>query len=370
MAVDAARAHAVFSEALEQPPAQRAGFLDRACAGDQALRERVERLLAAHESAGSFMAPPPPEPTIDLVIPIQEVPGAIIGRYKLLQQIGEGGFGVVFMAEQDFPVRRLVALKIIKLGMDTRQVVARFEAERQALAMMDHPAIAKVLDGGATETGRPYFVMELVKGERITEYCDKNRLTIPQRLDLMMQVCQAVQHAHQKGLIHRDLKPSNILVYKQDDRPVIKVIDFGIAKAMQARLTEKTMFTDFRQMIGTPEYMSPEQSEGDLDIDTRTDIYSLGVLLYELLTGSQQGLRRNAADHPRGRAARSQRTLEHSFRHAAVRRGPARRGTAQTPDARARRAGLDRDEGAGEGPQPSIRDDQRPGHGHPALPAR
>jgi serine/threonine protein kinase/tetratricopeptide (TPR) repeat protein len=210
-----------------------------------------------------------------------------IGPYKLLQQIGEGGFGVVYMAEQETPVRRRVALKIIKLGMDTRQVIGRFEAERQALAMMDHPNIAKVLDAGATSTGRPYFVMELVKGEPITEYCDKHNLSVESRLELFQQTCHAVQHAHQKGIIHRDIKPSNVMITLHDGRPVPKVIDFGIAKATNARLTEKTVFTEYRQFIGTPEYMSPEQAEmSGLDIDTRSDVYSLGVLLYELLTGT------------------------------------------------------------------------------------
>ena len=209
-----------------------------------------------------------------------------IDRYRLLQEIGQGGCGVVYMAEQDEPVRRRVALKVIKLGMDTKQVVARFEAERQALAMMDHPNIAKVLDAGATETGRPYFVMELVRGIRITDYCDQNKLPTVERLKLFTQVCQAIQHAHQKGVIHRDIKPSNVLVTLHDGVPVPKVIDFGIAKATQGRLTDQTLFTAFEQFIGTPVYMSPEQAEmSGLDIDTRTDIYSLGVLLYELLTG-------------------------------------------------------------------------------------
>src|SRR5207249_3544926 len=209
-----------------------------------------------------------------------------IGRYKLLQQIGEGGCGVVYVAEQEEPVRRRIALKVIKLGMDTKQVIARFEAERQALALMDHPNIAKVLDAGATDTGRPFFVMELVRGVRITDYCDQNTLSTNERLALFMQVCRAVQHAHQKGIIHRDIKPSNILVASNDGVPVPKVIDFGIAKATQGRLTDQTVFTAFEQFIGTPAYMSPEQAQMTmLDIDTRTDIYSLGVLLYELLTG-------------------------------------------------------------------------------------
>jgi serine/threonine protein kinase len=222
--------------------------------------------------------------TISSVAP--EQPGEQIGRYKLLQLVGEGGFGSVYMAEQKEPVRRRVALKIIKLGMDTKQVIARFEAERQALAMMDHPHIARVFDAGATDTGRPYFVMELVKGVPITEYCDTENLTTKQRLELFTSVCNAVQHAHQKGIIHRDLKPSNVMVTLHDGKPVPKVIDFGIAKATNRELTDKTLFTEHRQFIGTPEYMSPEQAEmSGLDIDTRSDIYSLGVLLYELLTG-------------------------------------------------------------------------------------
>ncbi|MHC4461832.1 MAG: tetratricopeptide repeat protein [Planctomycetota bacterium] len=216
-----------------------------------------------------------------------EGPGTRIGRYKLLQLIGEGGFGVVYMADQEEPVRRRVALKIIKLGMDTKQVIARFEAERQALAMMDHANIARVFDAGATDTGRPYFVMELVKGIPITEYCDKNNLDTQQRLGLFIDVCKAVQHAHQKGIIHRDIKPSNVMITLHDGKPVPKIIDFGIAKATQHRLTEKTFFTEYQQFIGTPEYMSPEQAEmSGLDVDTRSDIYSLGVLLYELLTGT------------------------------------------------------------------------------------
>ncbi|HZN65127.1 MAG TPA: serine/threonine-protein kinase, partial [Tepidisphaeraceae bacterium] len=216
-----------------------------------------------------------------------ERPGSTIGRYKVLERIGEGGFGVVYMAEQHQPVRRRVALKVIKAGMDTRQVVARFEAERQALAIMDHPNIAKVFDGGMTDSGRPYFVMELVKGEPITEYCDRNQLTPRQRLELFASVCQAVQHAHQKGIIHRDIKPSNVLVMMHDTTPVVKVIDFGVAKALGQELTEKTLFTGFAQILGTPLYMSPEQAgQSGLDIDTRSDIYSLGVLLYELLTGT------------------------------------------------------------------------------------
>jgi WD40 repeat protein/serine/threonine protein kinase/tetratricopeptide (TPR) repeat protein len=274
-------------------PGERAAFLQVACKKDAQLRERVEALLRSGEQAGRFLESPADTISLGLLpgaepVPmLAEKPGDRIGHYKLLQQIGEGGCGLVYMAEQEEPVRRRVALKIIKLGMDTRQVVARFEAERQALALMDHPNIAKVLDAGATDTGRPFFVMELVKGIKITDYCDQNNLSTEERLGLFMQVCHAVQHAHQKGIIHRDIKPSNILVTSHDGEPVPKVIDFGIAKATGGQiLTDKTLFTAFEQFIGTPAYMSPEQAEmSGLDIDTRTDIYSLGVLLYELLTG-------------------------------------------------------------------------------------
>jgi serine/threonine protein kinase/tetratricopeptide (TPR) repeat protein len=273
------RVRALFAEAVEKPEAERAEFLIRACA-DAALRAEVESLLFAHDLW-----------EISVKVgkePLAEQPGQVIDNYKLLQEIGSGGFGVVWMAEQLAPVRRKVALKILKLGMDTRQVVARFEAERQALAMMDHPNIAKVFDGGATERGRPYFVMELVRGEPLTRYCDETGLSIGERLRLFLAVCQAVQHAHTKGIIHRDLKPGNVLVTLHDGVPVPKVIDFGVAKATHRELTTKTLFTEFRQMLGTPEYMAPEQAElSGLDIDTRADVYSLGVLLYELLTGTR-----------------------------------------------------------------------------------
>jgi WD40 repeat protein/serine/threonine protein kinase len=278
----------IFATALALPPEERARYLDKSCRDDANLRQRVEVLLQAHAGGGFLEEPAAPvaAQTLRISPAISERPGDMIGRYKLLQQIGEGGCGVVYMAEQEEPVQRRVALKVIKLGMDTKQVIARFEAERQALAMMDHPNIAKVLDGGATETGRPYFVMELVRGVKITEYCDHNNLPTDKRLELFMQVCRAIQHAHQKGIIHRDIKPSNILVTLHDGVPVPKVIDFGIAKATQGRLTDMTLFTAFEQFIGTPAYMSPEQAElSGLDIDTRSDIYSLGVLLYELLTG-------------------------------------------------------------------------------------
>ena len=288
------RMEVLFDLALElKDPAERAAFLERECATDLPLRTRLERLLAAHGQSKVFFDDCRPALLAAEPGPVAPEPGKaeeelsrFIGLYKILQKLGEGGCGVVYMAEQEKPVRRRVALKIIKLGMDTKNVIARFEAERQALAMMDHPNIARVLDAGATATGRPYFVMELVHGIRITEYCDQRQLDTRQRLDLFIQVCHAIQHAHQKGIIHRDIKPSNILVTLHDGVPVPKVIDFGIAKAIEEKLTDKTLFTVYGNFIGTPAYMSPEQAEySGLDIDTRSDIYSLGVLLYELLTG-------------------------------------------------------------------------------------
>jgi len=283
-----ANAEAIFHGALDLPvPAERVAYLDTACQGDAALRAEVGALLRHHEKAGDFLNTPALAPDVELYPgPATEGPGTVMGRYKLLEKIGEGGMAVVYMAEQQEPIQRKVALKLIKLGMSSDQVIARFEAERQALAMMDHPNIAKVLDAGTTDCARPYFVMELVKGVSITKFCDTNRLNTQERLNLFAAVCQAVHHAHHKGIIHRDIKPTNVMVTLHDGRPVPKVIDFGIAKAMHQRLTEKTLFTHYAQIIGTPEYMSPEQAEmSDLDVDTRTDIYSLGVLLYELLTG-------------------------------------------------------------------------------------
>jgi serine/threonine protein kinase len=286
----------IFHAALEKPSEERAAFLEQACATDAALRRRVDILLRAHANPGCFMrqpavnAPTPdswPARILNEMNAPAEQPGTVIGPYKLLEQIGEGGMGLVFMAEQSQPMRRKVALKVLKPGMDTRQVVARFDAERQAVALMNHPNIAQVFDAGATPTGRPYFVMELVRGVPITEFCDQRRLTTRQRLELFVTVCHAVQHAHQKGIIHRDLKPSNILVTLHDTLAVPKVIDFGIAKATTQPLTERSLFTHFSQMIGTPLYMSPEQAEmNGLDVDTRSDVYALGVLLYELLTGT------------------------------------------------------------------------------------
>jgi len=284
----------IFIAALQkEDPAQRLAYLDAACALQPELRRQVEDLLRLHEGAGSFLAAPALAPAPTWVFhetaeyrPSPESAGTMVGPYRLLEPLGEGGMGTVWLAEQTAPVQRLVALKLIKAGMDSAQVVARFEAERQALALMDHPNIARVFDVGTTDAGRPFFVMELVRGVPITRYCDEQRLTPRRRLGLFVAVCHAVQHAHQKGVIHRDLKPSNILVALYDGEPVPKVIDFGVAKAAGEPLTDKTLFTGFGAIVGTLEYMSPEQAEiNQLDVDTRSDVYSLGVLLYELLTG-------------------------------------------------------------------------------------
>jgi eukaryotic-like serine/threonine-protein kinase len=281
----------LFTEALNLRSAERAPYLDLACAGNAELRARIEALLKAYDRANDFLVEPAAGVPVDVTLAAGSIEkaGDHIGRYKLLQQIGEGGCGVVFMAEQEEPLHRRVALKIVKPGMDTKNVIARFEAERQALALMDHPNIAQVFDAGATASGRPYFVMELVRGVKITEYCDQNSLPTKERLELFVKVCGAIQHAHQKGIIHRDIKPSNILVTTAADGTALpKIIDFGIAKATTGqRLTDKTLFTAFEMLIGTPAYMSPEQATlTSVDVDTRSDIYSLGVLLYELLTST------------------------------------------------------------------------------------
>jgi len=288
MTAERPNAELIFHRALDiQGAAERAAYLEQACQGDPELSAEVEALIRFHERAGDFLNTPALASGMDLATnPVTEGPGTVIGHYKLLEKIGEGGMAVVYMAQQQEPIQRQVALKLIKLGMASDMVIARFEAERQALALMDHPNIAKVLDAGTTESGRPYFVMELVKGVSITRFCDNNTLSTQDRLNLFRSVCQAVHHAHQKGVIHRDIKPSNVMVTLHDGRAVPKVIDFGIAKAIHRRLTEKTLFTHYAQIIGTPLYMSPEQAEmSGLDVDTRTDVYSLGVLLYELLTG-------------------------------------------------------------------------------------
>jgi len=301
----------IFHAALALPPANRPPFLLEACADNPELLRNVRELLRAHEVSGGFMEKPPVADLPGAELALEEKPGGRIGRYKLLEMIGEGGCGRVYMAEQEEPIRRRVALKIVKLGMDTREVIARFDSERQALALMEHPNIARVLDAGATATGRPYFVMELVRGQKITAFCDEQQLSLVQRISLFIEVCHAVQHAHQKGIIHRDLKPSNILVTLHDGRPAPRIIDFGIAKALHQPLTDKTLFTAYAQFMGTPDYMSPEQAAlSDWDIDTRSDIYSLGVLLYELTTGQTPLTRRTLLEAGMDEARRQIREVE------------------------------------------------------------
>ena len=288
-------AREIFLRALDADgPEARQTLIETACGDDLEVRGEVEALLSENEALGDFLQAPaaaslrePPKVGLPLrEAVVRETTGDEIGPFKLLERLGEGGCGTVYAAEQSLPVRRTVALKIIKLGMDTKSVIARFESERQALAMMDHPNIARVFDAGATDTGRPYFVMELVRGVPITEFCDQRKLSTGERLQLFVQVCNAIQHAHQKGIIHRDIKPTNILIADGDAGPTPKVIDFGIAKATEQRLTDRTLFTEIESFIGTPAYMSPEQAESSgIDIDTRSDIYSLGILLYELLVG-------------------------------------------------------------------------------------
>src|SRR5262245_8362596 len=297
MSADLDKLREIFLAALEQAPDQRDTYLEQLCAGDEELRRNVAVMLKAHAAGeGPLDRGALRDELTGAQEKAAEAPGTVIGPYKLIEQIGEGGMGTVWLAQQTEPVKRLVALKLIKPGMDSRQVLARFEAERQALALMDHPHIAKVHDAGMAPDGRPYFVMELVKGVSITRYCDDHHLTPRQRLELFVPVCHAIQHAHQKGIIHRDVKPSNVLIALYDGKPVPKVIDFGLAKAAGQPLTDKTLVTGFGNILGTLEYMSPEQAQlNQLDIDTRSDIYALGVLLYELLAGSPPFTRKELA---------------------------------------------------------------------------
>jgi hypothetical protein len=386
----------LFAEAVAvSDPVARAAFLDRVCSGPDQRRE-VEELLAAHYAAAGFMGPLA-EPTAEFApegetrtgVPDPDATGThprgltgaaeegalIAERYHLVRVLGEGGMGTVYRAEQLEPVKRQVAVKLVRAGTDTARIISRFETERQALAVMDHPNIAKVLDGG-TDRGRPFFVMELVDGRPLTDYCDEKRLPVAVRLELFVQVCQAVQHAHQKGIIHRDLKPSNILVAEVDGKPVPKVIDFGLAKALDSGSIPGAHpdTTSTGAFMGTPLYMAPEQAAAGSDIDTRADVYALGAVLYELLTGCTpidrgtiRGHRRDRPSDSRDRAADPD-TAAPGLRSAAGHCGRARRGTREADETAARRSGMDRDEVPGEGPRPTLRDRQRAGRGRPALP--
>ena len=393
MPADLQKARELFLHAVGKlPPTLWDGYVGEACGGDAELEQQLGQLLRVHREAGSFLDRPAvvmeatgaftPSPGEEVgEIPLLEGPGAIIGPYRLLQQLGEGGMGTVFMAEQAHPVQRKVALKVIKAGMDSRQVIARFEAERQALSMMDHANIARVLDAGTTGSGRPYFVMELIHGIPITKYCDANHLTPRERLELFVPVCQAIQHAHQKGIIHRDLKPSNVMVTLYDGKPVPKVIDFGVAKATEQKLTERTLFTQFGTMVGTLEYMSPEQA-GMSALDRRR--YPQRHLLagrapVRAADGQHPdhpqapqggGVRRAPPPDQGGGAAQAEHAAGRIGRGAGVHLGPAPYGAGQAGEADARRGGLDRDEGPGEGPQPPLRDGQRLRRGRAALPER
>ncbi len=370
MTTNTPRIDSIFLAAVELPVEERPDYLEKACGHDAELRARVERLLGAQSQVDTFLESPAPELGAAVDQPMIEQPGTEIGPYRLLEKIGEGGMGLVYKADQVRPVRRQVAVKVIRAGMDCREVIARFETERQALALMDHINIARVLDAGTSESGRPYFVMELVEGVTITKFCDDHHLTAHQRLELFVPICQAIQHAHQKGIIHRDIKPSNVIVTLYDNRPVPKVIDFGVAKAT-GPMTDRKHFTTSGTLVGTLEYMSPEQAEmSELGVDTRSDIYSLGVLLYELLTGSTPvGNRRiNEATNaeilriirdeepqlPSTRLRESRETL------AMVSATPTHR-AGQIDEDGPGRAGLDRDESPGEGSQSSVRVRKQPG---------